>query len=414
LVTATITQPTEIIVDTLTTPSNCGLANGTISTTTSGGEAPYTYLWTSIGSTTNNVTGLPSGIYFITATDATGCTQEQSAAINDVSAPVVSFVTLTQVTCLGGSNGTAEVTVTGTSGPYTYSWFPIAGTGTSLTGLPVDKYYVTVLDAFGCKITVSDSIRQIPTLGAVITNTLITCFGGSDGSAVVFASGGTTPYTYSWQGGSNSSIHSGLSTGTYSVTVTDANNCAATQSITIQQPTQVTSGIASSTSVNCFNGTDGSATVTATGGTTPYQYDWIGTGVSTAILQNKTAGTYTVIVSDAHNCTSSTSLSITAPTPISAVTQDVNAYCNGANGQITSTVSGGVAPYSYNWSPTGGNNSSATGLSQGTYTLSITDSHGCMLSVMDTVKVSDSPQLDLVSTSDINCFGGNLVTFKLI
>ncbi|UFH34398.1 MBG domain-containing protein [Flavobacterium acetivorans] len=384
----TLTQPTAITVTPASQTNiacNGGSTGAAAINTPTGGAGGYTYDWTPgtpTGDGTTSVTGLNAGTYTIKVTDANGCTATQSFTVTQPSALAVTPASQTNVSCFGGSNGTATVSVSGGTSAYTYAWSPSGGTAATATGLSAGTYTVTVTDANACIATQSFTITQPPVLAVTpASQTNVSCFGGSNGSATVSVSGGTSAYTYAWSpSGGTTATASGLSAGTYTVTVTDANACIATQSFTITQPAVLAVTPASQTNVSCFGGSNGSATVSVSGGTSAYTYAWSPSGGTAAIATGLAAGTYTVIVTDANGCTATQNFTITQPTALvaTAATQ-TNVTCNGgADGSATVSVSGGTSGYTYAWAPTGGTAATATGLSAGTYTVTVTDANGCV------------------------------------
>ncbi|WP_374759626.1 beta strand repeat-containing protein, partial [Emticicia aquatica] len=214
---------------------------------------------------------------------------------------------------------------------------------------------------------------------AINPNTVIpvSCYGGNNGRATVAASGGQTPYTYLWSNGATTATVNNFTVGTYSVTVTDSRGCYATATVTITQPTKLTAS-AVGVNVKCYGGNDGSATVTANGGTTAYSYAWSPSGGTGATANNLTAGTYTVTVTDANACTATATVTITQPSRLTASAVGVNVKCYGGNdGSATVTANGGTTAYSYAWSPSGGTSATANNLVAGTYTVTVTDANAC-------------------------------------
>uniref|UniRef100_UPI00404AA5E0 beta strand repeat-containing protein n=3 Tax=Flavobacterium sp. TaxID=239 RepID=UPI00404AA5E0 len=313
----------------------------------------------------------------------------------------------TNVSCFGASTGSATVQVSGGSAPYTYSWSPSGGSQATATGLSAGVYVVTVEDSNGCSDTQSFTITQ-PASGvnaspAMQTN--IACFGGSNGSATVQVSGGSAPYTYSWSpSGGSQATATGLSAGVYVVTVEDATGCSDTQSFTITQPASgVNASPASQTNIACFGGSNGSATVQVSGGSAPYTYSWSPSGGSQAFANGLSAGDYVVTVQDSNGCTDTQSFTITQPDIlVSSIESQTNIGCGEPNlGSATVAVSGGTAPYFYSWSPSGGSDATATGLSAGTYTVTITDSNSCQTSQEITITEVESPTLTANDTETI-------------
>jgi hypothetical protein len=225
-----------------------------------------------------------------------------------------------------------------------------------------------------------DNLAPLP---ITISSTNILCSGYNTGSAVVTISGGVTPYTYSWSpSGGNLANASGLSAGSYTVTVNDKNGCTSTASISITQPASALGvTIASQTNLLCNGATTGSATANAaTGGISPYTYNWSPSGGNTTTASNLSAGTYTITTTDNNGCTATASVIITQPITINISTNvTANVPCTGTSiGSVSSTTSGGISPYTYLWSD--GNSQTtvaATGLSAGTYSVLVTDNNGC-------------------------------------
>ena len=219
----TIGEPAGMIVNATSTVVSCnGNTDGSVSASVSGGVAPYSYVW-SDGSTSPNVYFVPVGTYTVTVTDANGCTATGSTEVTEP--PVLSAsASGTDVSCNGDSDGVATASATGGTAPYTYLWSN-GGTGASVSGLASGTYTVTVTDLRGCAEVASVTIGEPTILTASISTNEVSCNGGNDGSATATPAGGTAPYTYSWSNGATGATASGLSAGTYTVTVTDANGC---------------------------------------------------------------------------------------------------------------------------------------------------------------------------------------------
>jgi len=361
---------------------NCfGGSNGTATIVPDGGLAPYSYLWSN-GETTATITGLATGTYTVTVLDDAGCTATGSVTITQPALLNATAGSQTNIACNGGTTGSATVAVTGGTPGYTYSWAPLGGTTDTATGLAAGTYTVTVTDANGCMDTQAFTITE-PTVVNVTAGTQVnvSCNGGADGSATVAVTGGTGAYTYSWApSGGTAATATGLAAGTYTVTVTDANGCVGTQAFTITQPTVVNAIAGTQVNVSCNGGADGSVTVAVTGGTGAYTYTWAPSGGTAATATGLTADTYTVTVTDANGCMGTQAFTITEPTVVNATAgTQVNVSCNGgADGSATVAVTGGTGAYTYSWAPSGGTAPTATGLTAGTYTVTVTDANGCM------------------------------------
>ncbi|WP_276134123.1 gliding motility-associated C-terminal domain-containing protein [Polluticoccus soli] len=410
---ATVTQPTQLTATATKTNVSCYAGtNGTATVTAAGGTTPYTYSWnTTPIKTTAAVTGLAAGSYTVTVTDNLGCITTTSVTITQPAVLSVS-ATNTNVSCNGGSNGTATATPTGGTTPYTYSWSttPTQTTATA-TGLAAGTYTITVTDSQNCVATTIATVTQPTVLTATASKTNVSCFNGSNGTATVTPAGGTTPYTYSWNTTpvQATALATNLPAGTYTATVTDAKGCVTTASATVTEPTQLAAS-ATKTDVSCFNGTNGSAAVTASGGTTPYTYSWNTTPIkTTAIASNLAAGTYTATVTDALGCTTTVTTTVIQPTLLTASATNTNVSCSGgSNGTATVTPSGGTAPYTYSWNTTPvQTTATATNLAAaGTYVATVTDALGCITTATVTV-TQPTPLAASAVKTDVSCFSGS-------
>ncbi|OUL61122.1 T9SS type A sorting domain-containing protein [Flavobacterium sp. AJR] len=365
------------IVPTQTNVSCNGGSNGSATATATGGSGTLTYSWSPSGGTAATASGLTAGAYTVTVTDANGCSKPQAFNIIQPSL-IVTSGTQVNVSCNGGSNGSATVTATGGAGSYTYSWSPSGGTAATASGLTAGAYTVTVTDANGCTKPQAFNIIQPSLIVTSGTQVNVSCNGGSNASATVTATGGAGSYTYSWSpSGGTAATASGLTAGAYTVTVTDANGCTKPQAFNIIEPSLiVTSG--TQVNVSCNGGSNGAATVTATGGTGTLGYVWSPSGGTAATASGLTAGTYTVRVTDANGCFKDQSFTIIEPTVISTSGTHTDVSCNGgSNASATVTATGGAGSYTYSWSPSGGTAATASGLTAGTYTVTVTDENGC-------------------------------------
>ncbi|MFM7595672.1 MAG: gliding motility-associated C-terminal domain-containing protein [Flavobacteriales bacterium] len=398
----TITEPTPLAANITSTDVTCnGLNNGTASVIASGGSAPYTYLWNN-NATSTTVSNLSPGNYTVTVTDANGCTTSANVTISQ---PVLltSSTTSTDVTCNGLNNGTASVTASGGTAPYTYLWSN-GPTSANVSNLAPGTYSVVVTDANGCTASANVTISQPVLLTATTSSTNISCNGLNNGTASVTASGGTAPYSYLWNNNSTFATVANLAPGNYSVTVTDANGCTVSANVNITEPAILGANTAS-TNVSCNGLNNGSAAVTASGGTAPYTYLWNNNATS-ATVSNLAPGNYTVTITDANGCTVSGNVTITQPTVLAASATSTNVTCNGLNnGTANVTASGGTAPYTYLWN-NNATSATASNLAPGNYTVTVTDANGCTTSANATIS---QPSLLTVTTSSTNvtCNGQN-------
>ena len=324
-----------------------GGSTGAASVTPSGGISPYTYVWSPSGGTAVVATGLAAGAYMVTVTDNIGCTATKNFSITQ---PTVLSATAskTDVSCNGGSNGTATVAVTGGTPGYTYSWSPSGGTAATATGLAAGTYTCTITDANNCQITRNVTVNQPVALVAASSKTDVSCSGGSNGTATVVVTGGTPGYTYSWSpSGGTAATASGLAVGVYTCTITDANSCQTTRSVTINQPVAL-NATTYKTDVSCNGGSNGTASVTVSGGTAGYTYSWSPSGGTAATATGLAAGTYFVTVTDASFCQTVGVVTVTQPVVMAVVaTPGTETICSGGTTDIalTSSPSGG----GFNW-----------------------------------------------------------------
>ncbi|SIQ71606.1 SprB repeat-containing protein, partial [Chryseobacterium indoltheticum] len=272
--------------------------------------------------TITGVTGTMSGYqYRCVATNSSGSATSNSATLTVSS--ISGSISKTNVSCNGGTNGTATVTASGGIGPYTYSWSPSGGTAATATGLAAGNYTVTITDIIGCTTTATATITQPTAISGTTVVTNIACNGGSTGAINLTPTGGSAPYTFNWGGGITTEDRTGLSAGTYTVTITDANGCSGTVTATVTQPTAMSATV-SQTNVSCNSGSNGTAGIVVAGGTAPYTYSWSPSGGTAATATGLLAGTYTVTVTDANACTLTRTVTITQPTAISGTTVVTN------------------------------------------------------------------------------------------
>jgi len=379
-----------------------GASNGT-ATVTMGGTVtpPLTYVWSPSGGTSSTTTGRPPGTYTVTVTDANGCTATATQVITQPP-PLTVAPTFINVSCFGGSTGTATATPAGGTGPYTYLWLPGAFSTPSISSLSIGTYTVTVTDSRGCTVTGTAAITQPPALSISSTPVSANC-GLANGSATVAGSGGFAPYTWSWSNGQTGSSATGLLAGTYTVTITDLNLCTTSAPVTIGTIAGPTASIVSSANVACFGGNTGNATIGVIGGTPPFTYLW-SNGQTTPTANNLVAGIYSVTATDAAGCVASTSITISQPTVLVANAVRTNPICFGnTNGTATVSAVGGTTPYSYVWTSTGSPTTpTVTGLGAGTYSVTITDANGCIQNA--SVTLVNPPTLSTAITSvNVTC-----------
>jgi gliding motility-associated-like protein len=412
----TITQPTQPLLFTSVLQNlNCfDQPTGSIDITVSGGVTPYNYIWTGpngFSSNTQDISSMSAGGYSLTVTDFNGCSVTQTFVLTQPPTQAVVSATVNDILCYGATTGWINASVVGGSLPYQYFWQApnggLAGNTEDLFGIGAGWYELFVTDATGC--VTSDSILvDSPGLispNAVISN--ISCFGLSDGAINVSTTGGVQPYAFQWNTGAPSEDLSGLLPGTYTLVITDANNCVVTNSFTVTQPLAPLTLSLTQQNVNCYGDSTGSINLTPAGGTTPYSYAWSGPNGYTATtedLNNLPIGTYAVLVTDTNGCTASTQTTLSQPLAALSLSEvHTNVSCfGGVNGSISISTAGGTAPYAYLWNNTQ-TTATVSGLPIGTYTVLVTDSLGCTATLSVTLTQPQAPLSVTSVVTDLIC-----------
>jgi hypothetical protein len=256
-----------------TTAASCGANDGAASITTTGGTGTVNFLW-SMGATTSSISGIAAGQYPCVLTDINGCPATVSVIVPSLSNLTVAATTQ-NITCGGQSTGNIVLNASQGVQPYTYTWTGNLGTTPSLSNLPAGTYECTVVDATGCVVILSNTLTELSNLAAVANGTEVLCNNTQTGNLEINAANGVNPYTYQWVGTSNTSTYvTSVGPGTYTCIVTDGLGC--TDTVTTVLAVSDLSASATASNPLCYGTNTGSVTVTATGGTGPYAYDWAG------------------------------------------------------------------------------------------------------------------------------------------
>ncbi len=425
------------IIDVECNGDNTGAINITPSGGTPGGSGSgYTYSWTGPGSFTassEDLVNVAAGNYSVTVFDNNGCSTTLGPLTVSQPPEIVAVVnSSTDVTCNGGNDGTAGITVSGGVGGYSFSWDGqfngLVSTDEDPVNLPADSYDLTVFDANGCEVNYPSLVvieEPDPFLVDVDGTTDVSCTGGNDGNARITPDGGTPPYTYIWSGsvsGYSSSDQDpvDMPADVYSLTLIDSRGCSQlfTDLLSIGEPAPVSLTLTGSSDVSCFGGSDGGAQVNVNGGTPPYLFQWIGDAtLHTSGLEDPddlVADTYDLTVTDNNGCALNFNDIITIGEPdqldvtVDNIT-DVN--CNqGSTGAVEITPLGGTPPYTFDWS--GPNGFTATtedisNLEAGNYSLTMTDLNECTWNFVDVATVNESTSIiSTFNLSQVSCNGG--------
>lgn len=307
-------------------------------------------------------------------------------------APPLSFSITETPTACAFNSGTANISTSGGSGFYTFSWNPGGYTDSFATNLGVGTYNVTVTDTVtGCIDNTTVNIVENNTVAISIDSVAPTsCNGGSDGAAYVSGVAGVPGYTWLWNDpmAQTDSTATGLPPGTWQVVITDTDGCQDSTTVTITEPTAISLAVGGTVDVSCNGGSDGLATISTSGGTPGYTYLWDDPGAQTTNpASNLPAGTWTVIVTDTMGCMDTIQVTITEPTALGAsIVQTTDVSCNGGgDGSGEVAGSGGTAPYSYEWLGLGVFSADAYNLPAGTYDVEVTDAQGCTFTIQVTI-----------------------------
>jgi len=358
------------------THETCDLANGSVDLTVNGGATPLTYIWSN-AATTQDLSGLSAGTYSYTVTDDNGCSVSGSAVVDSTSGNLTVSAVITDEIC-NSNTGAIDITVSGGAAPYTFLWSN-AQTNEDISGLNAGQYVCTVTDVTGCALissdfNVTDNPGTLTISGISVINEICN---HNNGRINITVAGGTTPYTFNWSNGTHTEDLNNLTAGLYSVTVVDASGCSAV-SQTVVYDDNGSFGITNAvvTNEHC-NDQSGAVNITVSGGTLPYTYVWSNSAV-TQDISALSAGDYMIYVTDASGCSDNqtytvqnqgSDLEITG----AAVTQ---AVCTANTGAINISFTGGVAPYTFEWS-NGSHQQNLSNVASGTYYLTITDVSGC-------------------------------------
>lgn len=404
-----IGQPTDIVHTSTTADASCAnVFDGTITISASGGTPPYSYSLNGGPTQLGNVfTGLGANTYNITVVDNNGCTDTSSAIVGNTYIISLDTVSQTDVSCFGFADGAVTVQVIGGIPPYSYSLNGITfQTSNTFTGLSAGSYTLTGRDSKGCTEFVTVNILQPnPVAVTVDSITSLLCYGSPTGAIYITPSGGTGPYTFNWSNATSLEDLTGVTGGTYNVTVTDSKGCSAAGGATVSEPLELFLNIASFSNLLCVGDSTGSVDVTANGGVPPYSYIW-SNGANTEDIDHLPAATYTVTVTDANGCQKNISQIVSQPTALLSSITGTNVTCNGfANGAADLTVTGGTIPYYYQWS-TFQATEDVSGLNGGLYYVIITDDNGCQQ--RDSVLINEPLPLVLnTSVTVVSCFNSN-------
>lgn len=403
--TISLTQPAALIVNVATTnQTTAGVNNGSATANTTGGTGSYSYNWNT-GGATQTINNLAPGTYTVTVTDQNGCTQVATGIVSALDCNFTAEISIVdEIDCFGNNNGVLTTTTTGGNGNITYQWSNGSSTQ-QISNLGPGNYQVTATDANNCMATASQILVQPSVLTVNLQVTQMTVVGANDGSITAVPTGGTPNYSYLWSTGSLASTIDNLAPDTYSVAVTDGNECVVQASATINDINcNLAVNLVITNPITCFGEATGAISAQATNGQGTISYAW-STGATGSSVSGLTAGSYSVTTTDNLGCISTASITLSQPSQLSGnlqVTQMSGPQSN--NGSMQLTPQGGTSPYTYLWS-TGATQNAINSLAPGTYTVTLTDANSCQTTFTGTIDVITC---NLVATitliDDITCF----------
>ncbi len=404
-----LTEPTAIsITATSIVDVSCFVfSDGEATVSVSGGAAPYGYLWSN-GDTDGQVTNLSAGNNVVVVSDANGCSDSLEIQIQqpveiDASIQLVSDYNGFAVSCYNSTDGSATAIVSGGNSPYSLLWSTSETTQT-ISNLAAGNYSVDITDNSGCTTTSAIQLVGPEAISSAFQVQNPLCNGTANGSAEIIVSGGVAAYSYLWSTSETTQQIINLASGNYSVTITDANGCTATDDTTLTEPGLLDASVVVINDVSCFGLADGSVDVSVTGGTPQDLYTW-SNGSTEQDLQNLVAGTYELTVRDANACSDTLIVNVYEPDEISITVANPTTVCPGAETIAIAVVSGGNGSYSYDWS-NGGTDASISVFPQqaGSLDVTVTDGEGCSASFTNiSVTVYPTPSAAFTLSENSSC-----------
>ncbi|MBK8657749.1 MAG: SprB repeat-containing protein [Bacteroidetes bacterium] len=387
-----------------------GGSDGSITASASGGNGVLGYLWSN-SQTGTQINGLTAGTYSLSVSDISGCSATTSYVVNSPSAISIGAPVVTDVTCFAG--GSISASASGGTGTLSYNWSNTQS-GATISGLSAGAYTVTITDQNNCSATANYNVATasgaVVIGNAVIVN--VSCNGYADGNITINPTGGTGALTSTWSNSQSGSNIAGLTSGSYSVTVSDATGCSATASFNVTEPTPLSLNAPVIQNIGCTGAVNGAITASASGGTPGYTYSWVQQSNSQAYnganLSGLSADTYDLTVTDLNSCTITDSYVVNQVTPLTFNTSFTDVTCFGGNdGSATVTILTGTLPYSYNWNGSGAQtNPTFSQQNAGVIDVTITDAN---CSATATFNITEPSQVTLtgISQQNVSCNGGS-------
>ncbi len=410
-----ISQPTELEIDLQVQAISCsGAVDAIIEASPKGGVPPYRYRWSN-DQTNKLAFNLDNGNYFLTVSDARGCEKIINQTIEDPN-PLILSVSASPPSCRGEANGMAQATVIGGVEPYRYFWNDQDSQQTQVaTNLQAGTYEVTILDVNDCEQTANVIVNDPPALGASASGIPASCHDRPDGIANIKGQGGSGNFIYRWENGQTSETITDLLPGKYAYTIEDDNSCQFSDTVEVNAPPALLIDTLLQIPPLCNGLANGTLEAKVLGGKAPYTFLWNNTSTANPYI-GAAAGNYNVIVTDNNGCQISRTISLEEPDFIEITTQSKDALCFGGDqGNAQAAARGGVPPYAYFWNdPSAQKDSFATKLSEGVYTVQVTDRNGCTNTATASISQPSTPVSAVINQTHIGCFNQRESTVEVI
>ncbi len=378
------------------------------------GAGPWNYVWkdstgtilqtTTGSSVTDTLFNCIPGTYSVTINSAT-CGSVTDTIIVRSPAPLIASPSSANVNCFGGNNGFASIALTGGTPGYSYLWSG-GQTTSSISALTIGDYTVTSTDSKNCPTTTVISITQPSVLANTLSQTSVSCFSGANGSATATGNGGSPAYTYLWNGGLTSASISNLTAGNYTVTTTDSKGCTTISTISVTSPTAITNSVTINNAL-CFGQANGSISLSTSGGSSPYSFQW-SSGGTTSTIANLSAGNYSVTITDNNGCSYAATGTVTQPGVLTAGFTASTYTIDLAVSNTATFTNTSVGATSYQWNFGDGSNTTVTNpvhsfTATGTYTVTLISSEApCVDSIKQSIVVVNSPPTSASNTINSN------------
>ncbi|MFN0214051.1 MAG: choice-of-anchor L domain-containing protein [Saprospiraceae bacterium] len=415
--TVTLTEPSELFATASPNDVTCfGLSTGTAAVYPTGGVSPYSFVWNN-GLMTDSISNLLPGTYTVTVSDANGCKKTSTMTVFEPAAIQILTALKRSPSCFGLSDGQLTTYAVGGTTPFVFVWNS-GQVNQGIINIPAGTYTVTATDGNGCSMVKTETVTEPALLTSFATPEAIKCFGKNTGALHIDATGGTPQYTATWTG-PNGYVGNGLNisnlfAGQYQATVTDSHGCTSTLTNTVNQATELLLALPQIADTICFFGSNGTATVIPSGGTSPYSYQWDANSQTSQTATGLSSNQYHVTITDANGCVKTAETFIQQQQELNTHGAAVAPRCHDGLDGTASVISifygatpADIVDFSYNWNtapPQFG--MTAIGLQGGkTYSLTATDALGCTATA--TVQVGNPLPIEtsVTGTADVKCHG---------